>query len=119
MTTRNSSSASLLEQNVEIVGDISFNGNLYIQGRVNGNIVAPADSSAALYIQSGSEVIGELRAPTVIVAGKIAGDVFASRRISLKAGAEVIGNIHYAELQIDEGASVNGILTYLNGSTIE
>jgi cytoskeletal protein CcmA (bactofilin family) len=116
MTSKNSSSASLLEQNVEIVGDISFNGNLYIQGRVNGNVVAPVESSATLYVQSGSEVIGELRVPTVIVAGKIAGDIFASRRISLKPGAEVVGNIHYAELQIDEGASVNGILTYLDGT---
>lgn len=111
MTAKNS--ASLLEHNVEIVGDISFNGNLYIQGRVNGNVVAPVESSATLYIQEDSEVIGELRAPTIVVAGKVAGDIFASRHITLRTSANVVGNIHYTELQIEEGAGVNGVLTHL------
>lgn len=111
MTTRNTSSASLLEHDIEIVGDISFNGNLYVQGRINGNVVAPVDSDAALYIQEGSEVIGEIRAPTITVAGKIAGDIFSSRRIILKSSAEVVGNIHYAELQMEQGSTINGVFT--------
>lgn len=110
MSSKNSSSTSVLEPHVEIVGDMSFNGSLYLQGRVNGNVVAPADSAATLYIQEGGEVIGELRVPTIVVAGKVAGDMFASRGILLKASATVVGNIHYAELQIEEGASVNGSL---------
>lgn len=114
MSTRNNSSASLLEKDLEIVGDISFQNNLYIHGRVNGNIVAPLDSRAALYIQEGSEVIGEIRAPLIIVSGKVSGDIFAARRVSLKASAEVIGNIHYSEMQVEEGADTNGILTCLN-----
>ncbi|MDX9987325.1 polymer-forming cytoskeletal protein [Thiothrix unzii] len=116
MSSKNSSSASVLEHSVEIVGDISFNGNLYLQGRVNGNVVAPVDSTATLYVQEGSEIVGELRAPTIVVAGKIAGDVFVSRHISLKASANVVGNIHYTELQIEEGASVNGTLTCLSAT---
>lgn len=101
-------SASLLEADIEIVGDISFNGELYLQGRVNGNIVAPIESSAALYVQEQSEVIGEIRAPRLIIAGKVSGDIFASSRISIKASAEIFGNIHYSELEMEEGASVNG-----------
>lgn len=114
MSTRNTSSASLLEKDMEIVGDISFQNNLYIHGRVNGNIVAPVDSRAALYIQEGSEVIGEIRAPLIIISGKVSGDIFAARRVSLKASAEVVGNIHYAEMQVEEGADTNGVLTCLN-----
>lgn len=113
MSNKHSSSASILEQHVEIVGDISFNGNLYVQGRVNGNIVAPSAAHATLYIQEGSEVIGEVRSPTVIVAGRIAGDVLAAKHISLKATATVSGNIHYTELQIESGASINGVLSHI------
>jgi cytoskeletal protein CcmA (bactofilin family) len=51
-----------------------------------------------------------------VVAGKIHGDLFATRRISLKSTAEVIGNIHYTELQMEEGADINGILTCLNSN---
>ncbi len=115
MSNKHASSASILEQHVEIVGDISFNGNLYVQGRVNGNIVAPSSSNATLYIQEGSEVIGEVRSPTVIVAGRIAGDVLAVRHISLKSTANISGNIHYTELQIESGASVNGVLSHIGG----
>ncbi|EIJ34928.1 bactofilin family protein [Thiothrix nivea] len=116
MATRNTSSASLLENDLEIVGDISFQNNLYIHGKVNGNIVAPPSSQATLYIQEDSEVSGEVRSPVVIIAGKISGDIFASRRISLKSTAQVSGNIHYVQMQIDEGAEINGSLTYLNGN---
>lgn len=114
MTTRNASSASLLEKDLEIVGNISFQNNLYVHGKVNGNIAAPMDSRAALYIQGDSEVIGEIRAPLVIVSGKISGDVFASRRISLKSTAQINGNIHYLEIQMDEGAEINGVLVSMN-----
>jgi len=114
MTTRNTSSASLLEKDLEIVGNVAFQNNLYVHGKVNGNISAPMDSRAALYIQADSEVTGEIRAPLVIVSGRICGDVFASRRISLKSTAQVMGNIHYSEIQMDEGAEINGVLASLN-----
>lgn len=117
MTTRKSSSSSLLEHDIEIVGDISFSGDLYLQGRINGNVTAPLDSDATLYLQEGSEVIGEIRVPTIIAAGKIAGDVFAARRLSIKSTAEVAGNIHYIEVLMEQGASINGVMTSLrNGS---
>lgn len=118
MTSRKSSTSSLLEHDIEIVGDISFSGDLYLQGRINGNVVASLDSQAALYLQEGSEVIGEIRAPTIIAAGKVAGDMFASGRLSIKSTAEVVGNIHYTDLLMEQGASVNGVLTCMrNGRT--
>lgn len=116
MSTRKTS--SLLEQDIDIVGDVSFNGDLYVQGRINGNIVAPTDSDAALYLQEGSEITGEIRAPVVVVAGRIAGDVFASRRISLKSTAEIVGNVHYSEVLMEQGASVNGVLTCLRNRDV-
>lgn len=117
MTTRNTSSASLLEKDLEIIGNIAFLNNLYVHGKINGNIIAPMDSRAALYIQSDSEVIGEIRAPLVVVSGTICGDIFVSRRISLKSTAKINGNIHYVEIQMDEGAEVNGVLASLNNTS--
>ena len=104
---------SQLDADIEVVGDVSFRGELYLQGRVNGNIVAPIDSTAALYLQEGSEVTGEIRAPTIIIAGKVSGDIFASQRLTLKTSAEVAGNVHYSEIQVEQGATVNGSLMSL------
>jgi cytoskeletal protein CcmA (bactofilin family) len=116
MANKNGSSASLFERDIEVIGDINFSNTLYIHGKVSGNISAPMNSNAALYIQTGSQISGEIRAPAIVVAGKIHGDLFATRRISLKSTAEVIGNIHYTELQMEEGADINGILTCLNSN---
>ncbi|PID49239.1 MAG: hypothetical protein CR991_07605 [Proteobacteria bacterium] len=106
-------SASLFEADIEIVGDVSFSGELYLQGRVNGNIVAPGESMASLYLQQHSEVIGEIRSPNLVVSGKVSGDIFSTRRLTLKSTAEVVGNIHYSEMLVEEGATVNGTLVTL------
>lgn len=111
--TSGAATASLFETDIEIVGDVSFGGELYLQGRVNGNLVAPNDSGASLFIQEKSEVIGEIRTPMLVVSGKVSGDIFSTRRISLKATAEVVGNIHYAEIHVEQGASINGNLVAL------
>lgn len=118
MASRNASTASLLEKDLEIQGDIAFENNLYLHGRVNGNIIAPVEGRATLYIQEGSEVHGELRAPLIFIAGNVFGDIFCSRRLTLKTTACVNGNIHYTEMQIDEGAEINGVVACLADSGI-
>ncbi|HPQ95098.1 MAG: polymer-forming cytoskeletal protein [Thiothrix sp.] len=106
-------SASLFEADIEVIGDVSFSGELYLQGRVNGNIVAPNDSNASLFVEENSQVTGEIRAPLLVVSGKVSGDIYSSRRVSLKSTAEVVGNIHYTEINVEQGASINGTLMAL------
>lgn len=113
MSTNQSNKSSLLETDIEIVGDIAFQGELYLQGKVSGNIVAPVESDAALYLQEPSQVVGEIRAPQLVIAGKVSGDIFASRRVFIKATAEITGNIHYSEIQVEGGASIDGALMAL------
>ncbi|MFM2318373.1 MAG: polymer-forming cytoskeletal protein [Thiothrix sp.] len=113
MAKKGAGAASLFEADIEIVGDVSFAGELYLQGRVNGNIMAPGESGASLFLQEHSEVNGEIRAPTLVVSGRVAGDIYSTRRVTLKSSADVVGNIHYAEILVEEGASVNGMLVSL------
>lgn len=117
MNTNQSNKSSLLETDIEIVGDISFQGELYLQGKVSGNVVAPTESNAALYLQESSHVTGEIRAPQLVVAGKVSGDIFVSRRVVVKATAEIAGNIHYSEIQVEGGASIDGALMALGKPT--
>ena len=112
-TSSNSFGASQFDTDISIVGDVAFHGNLYLQGRVSGNIVAPIDSNASLHLQEGSEVTGEIRAPTIIIAGKVAGDIFASVRVTLTSSANVTGNVHYSEIKVEQGATINGSLMSL------
>lgn len=101
--------ASQLEPDVKLVGDISFSGLLQLKGNIYGNVIAPADSDATLLVEPSATITGEVRAPYIMVKGKITGDVFA-RRINLKPGAIVIGNIHYDDIELEQGANLAGRL---------
>lgn len=102
--------ASQLEPDVELVGDISFSGLLQLKGNIYGNVIAPADSQATLLVEAGATITGEVRAPYIMIKGKVTGDVFAARRVNLKPGAIVIGNIHYDEIELEQGANLAGRL---------
>lgn len=101
--------ASQLEPDVELVGDISFSGLLQLKGNIYGNVIAPSDSGATLLVEANATITGEVRAPYIMVKGKVTGDVFA-RRINLKPGAVVIGNIHYDDIELEQGANLAGRL---------
>ncbi|PID46136.1 MAG: hypothetical protein CSB47_05360 [Proteobacteria bacterium] len=102
--------ASQLEPDVELVGDLSFSGLLQVKGNIYGNVIAPMDSDATLLIEPGATITGEVRAPYIQIKGKVTGDVFATKRIRINVGAIVIGNIHYEEIELDQGAHLAGRL---------
>lgn len=102
--------ASQLEADVELVGDLSFSGLLQVKGNIYGNIISPADSDATLLIEQGATVTGEIRVPYIQIKGKVTGNVFASNRISIKAGSTIIGDVHYGKIELDQGAHLSGHL---------
>lgn len=102
--------ASQLEPDVELVGDLSFSGLLQVKGNIYGNVIAPMDSEATLLIEDNATITGEVRVPYILIKGKVTGDVYANCRINIKAGAIVIGNIHYEDIELDQGAHLAGRL---------
>lgn len=102
--------ASQLEPDIELVGDLSFSGLLQIKGNIYGNIISPSDSEATLLIEESATITGEIRVPYIQIKGKVTGNVYASHRISIKAGSTVIGDVHYNEIELDQGAHLSGHL---------
>lgn len=108
-TRRGTDTPTLISKGTCIVGEIHFNGSLEIEGQVNGNIEAASDAAeACVRIRDTGVVIGQVRAPVVIVSGSIEGDIYAAKQIELASQAVVKGDIHYALLEIEKGAQVNG-----------
>ena len=105
--------ASTIESDVELLGDLTFSHELHIKGRVNGNIVSALDSDGKLVLHQGSIISGEVRARYIYVAGQVVGNLFASKRLSLGGHSLVQGDVHYNELEMAKGASVNGMLVAL------
>ena len=106
---------TLIAANCELVGDVCFSDQLLVNGVVKGKIHARAGSDATLTIGEQGRVWGEIQAPSVIVNGKVYGDIRAAKHIELAVRAEVKGNIYYDLIEMVQGSRVEGQLTYQQG----
>ena len=106
---RGTATPTLIAKGTCIVGEIHFSGSLEIEGQVQGNIEAASDDlDACVRIRDTGAIVGQVKAPVVIVSGSIEGDIYAAKQVELASQAVVKGDIHYALLEIEKGAQVNG-----------
>ena len=103
---------TLLSSQTKIKGDIHFSGGLHIDGQIFGSVEADPDSKAVVRISDHGLVEGQVRAPHVIINGRVNGDVFSSEHVELAANAVVNGTVHYKLIEMVMGAQVNGSLVH-------
>ena len=90
-------------QSIVIKGDISGSEDLVIAGRVEGSITL---NGRVLTLASGSHVVGEIEAGTVVVSGKVEGNVEAKERLDIKSSAVVDGTLSSAKLIVADGSHI-------------
>ena len=81
-----------------------FEGTVRIDGHFKGDIF----SRDTLIIGPDAVVQAQVDADTVIVAGRLEGQVRAVNRIEIKASGYVRGNVFSPVLKIDEGGMFDG-----------
>lgn len=101
-----------ISSQTQIHGDIKISGSLLIDGHVIGNIIADKESGANVLISDKGSVTGEIRAPYVLINGKVDGNVFAMTQLELDKKAMITGDVHYAIMEMVMGAQVNGRLVH-------
>ena len=97
-----SSHPSLLAANLRMSGEIVLDGDLQVDGEVEGNV-----SARKLVIGQTGSIKGNITAEDVTVAGKADGEVKA-KRVILQDTAQITGNICYEVLGVAEGAVIEG-----------
>lgn len=105
---------TLISKGTRVVGELHFTGELNVQGKVVGNIIAEGD--AELEISQTGDVEGQIQAPKVIVRGLVNGDIRCSKHVELAATAVVNGNVYYHLLEMVKGAQINGGLIYVSAA---
>jgi cytoskeletal protein CcmA (bactofilin family) len=76
-----------------------------VSGRVEGTIDAPGQ---VVTIEAGAHVTANVAAAAIVVGGEVKGSLVGEQRISLRAGAEVQGNLTAPSLAVEDGARVRG-----------
>ncbi|GIW45030.1 MAG: hypothetical protein KatS3mg077_2312 [Candidatus Binatia bacterium] len=87
-----------------VEGKLSFEGSVRIDGQVDGEIQA----QEAVIIGESAVLNAQITAGTVILTGKLTGDVTARKRVELRAPARLLGNITTPCLVIHEGVIFEG-----------
>ncbi|MDB6135495.1 MAG: Polymer-forming cytoskeletal [Verrucomicrobiales bacterium] len=95
---------NILSSDVEIKGSLKFSNDLIIDGRIEGEVT----SDGSLTVGENALVIGEIRTKSVIVFGKVQGNITVTERCELKANAIQEGDIVAGTMSIEEGASFSG-----------
>ena len=108
---------TLIGAQVTIRGDIEFSGGLYVEGRVVGKVVAAEGEPAVLMLAETGRIEGEVRAPVVMLDGRMDGDVHAAERIELASRARVQGNVHYKVVEMSAGAQLTGRLVHVGAAS--
>ncbi len=103
-TTPNVNSKNVLNSDVEIKGTLRFTGELTFDGKLDGDIT----SEGTLYVGDNAVVKGNLNANSVVLRGKINGNVTAREKIEIKAKTELFGDVRSAKLVIEEGVTFVG-----------
>ena len=95
---------TLIGQGAEIKGTISTKGTLRIDGSIDGGVA----NAEAVIVGEDGKVKGDINAQTVVVGGRIAGNIIASASIEMLPQSEVKGDISAPQLYIAEGAIFEG-----------
>jgi cytoskeletal protein CcmA (bactofilin family) len=95
---------NLLNSDVEVKGSLKFAGELTFDGKLEGDI----NSEGILTLGDSAVVKGTIDVGSVIVRGKITGNVNAKDKIDIKAKTELFGDIRASKLVIEEGVTFVG-----------
>src|SRR5712691_7242746 len=98
------SSKNVLNSDVELKGTLKFSGELTFDGKLDGDI----QTEGSLNLGDNAVVKGNLNVNTVVMRGKVNGDVTAKEKIDIKSKTELFGDVRAPKLVIEEGVTFVG-----------
>jgi cytoskeletal protein CcmA (bactofilin family) len=99
---RASGDALVLNRRVTIVGSIAFDGEVLLQGRIEGDV-----RCKSLHVAERGSVDGDIVAEQVVVLGEVVGTIHADELV-LKTACNVAGQIFHRKLVLEDGCFFEG-----------
>jgi cytoskeletal protein CcmA (bactofilin family) len=93
---------AVIDASINIAGDLTTDGDVQIDGHINGNVIC-----ARLTVGKDGILSGDITAKEVVVRGTVTGTIRATR-VMLLESASVAGDIFYDKMSMEEGAHFVG-----------
>lgn len=102
--TRRGKSQAVIPADTEVEGQIKTAANIQIDGKLNGDLSCAGDA----VIGNSASINGNMTVNSVVVSGRINGNITAKDRIELKATARIMGDIKAKRLTVEDGVTFVG-----------
>ena len=98
---------TIIGPGTKVEGNISAKGMIRVDGVIEGKIITSSD----VVIGQEGKVTADIEAATIIIAGQVTGNVFAQKRIEIKQGGSLKGDLSADKVAMEEGACFDGKCT--------
>ena len=95
---------TVLGEDVEFEGEVTFERSLIVKGGVKGKVTA----AGTLYVDERATVAAQVEVERLRCKGRVAGDVTARAGVELYSTADVAGDVATPELAMESGSRLNG-----------
>jgi cytoskeletal protein CcmA (bactofilin family) len=97
---------SIIGAGMRVVGDITADGVVKIEGTVVGTVRA----GRQVLVAKGGEVEGDIVTREAIIGGEVRGTVLAEERVEIQTTSVVHGDVTSRRLLVHEGGEINGVV---------
>lgn len=104
---------TIIGKGTKIEGTITVDGSTRIDGFVSGKLI----SNDVVTVGTNGEVNADVKANSIIVGGRVRGNLEASEKIEIHAKAELRGDLIAKSLLIEHGAVFHGSSNMLDESS--
>ena len=94
---------NVVAKNTAIIGDITSEGDFRIDGALEGNI----KTKGRVIIGAEGSVKGKIDAVNSDIEGKFSGDLLVQETLTIKATANISGDVVIGKLSVEPGATFN------------
>jgi len=101
---------TVIGASVKVKGNFQGQGNIIVEGALEGSL----KTNANLYVGDKAQVVANIEAKTAIINGELRGNIKAKGYLAIGETAKIFGDIHYGEISIEKGATINGQLLVIS-----
>ncbi len=105
---------SIIGTGMRVVGDITAEGVVKVEGTVVGTVRA----GRQVLVAKGGTVEGDVMAREAIIGGEVRGSIHADERVEIQTASVVHGDIATRRLLVQEGGEINGVIRMGEGAEV-
>ena len=95
---------TIIGEGTVLKGDVTVEGSIQVDGEFDGTI----DATDTLVVGETGKVDGDANVANAVIGGRMYGNVFASGKIELQRGSQLLGDIKTRGLVIEDGVVFQG-----------